>query len=109
MFTRNDLAAHMKEYFDTVQNDPEYGGDIVDWIWDWLQGQKLTETVLHDLVQDMWRLYMTEPEPTKRAEHAARYIATKELYVSLYGDEIDPDEIDVPDYRYPIVDVVSKQ
>lgn len=97
--TRDDLAAHLAAY---PKDDPEYGGDLVDWIYDWLMNEKLTQTVLQDLVQDMWRRYMTEPEPTKRAEHAARYIATKELYVSLYGDEVDPDEIDVPDYAHPL-------
>lgn len=97
--TRDDLAAHIAAF---PHDDPEYGGDLVDWVYDWLINAKLTQTVLNDLVQDMWRRYLTQPDPIKRAQYAARYIATKELYVSLYDEEIDPDQIDVPDYAHPL-------
>jgi len=36
--TREQLAAHMKS-FEYAARNPEYGGTVVDWIWDWLWQQ----------------------------------------------------------------------
>jgi len=33
--TRDDLALHLAE-FNKVADDPEFGGSLIDWVWDWL-------------------------------------------------------------------------
>lgn len=35
---REELAKHLEGYKAAASN-PEYGGDLVDWIWDWLWQQ----------------------------------------------------------------------
>ena len=42
IITRQQLAEHMDCYMREVADDPEYGGDRIDWVWDWLIAQGTT-------------------------------------------------------------------
>jgi hypothetical protein len=33
--TREQLNDHMADWL-TAKDNPEYGGDLIDWVWDWL-------------------------------------------------------------------------